>query len=435
MTRSPSRFRAVAVVGALLVSATLVACETSGTPASLQVVVLAPADLTVAVRVTGPAGFERTLDASAVLDGLAPGTYAVAAPPARRVATVVDEVWDAAAPRVDVTLAAGASGQVDVTYAQRPGSGRMWVAVYGEQKIVAFTPTQIAAGGSDPTPDVAVGFGVPRNPYALAFDGNGNAWVGMNGDAGVWKIAAADLTSSGTPTPAAVLDVDGIDVNGLAFGPDGDLWVASSTAISGFSAATLSAATAAGAAPDVVLNGTATHPLSFPQALAFDADGHLWVATGSDRVVAYAPGQLMTSGAPEPAIVVASNGSSLQSVRGVAFDAAGALWVANWNANTVVKFRPEDLAASGAPDPVVSLAGTGTFPLRLAFDNRGDLWVSSNFAPGFGPPAFVGRVAAADLVSSGTPPIAVSFTDLGGFDSGGTVAFVATPPELPGALP
>lgn len=434
MTRS--RIPTVAaVVAALSLPFALVACGAVATPATLQVVVTAPDDLDLAVRVTGPAGFDRTLDASTTLTGLAPGTYVVAAPPARRPGTVVDEVWDASGASVDVVLAAGGSEQVDVAYARRPGTGRMWVAVYGEQKMVAFTPAQLAAGGSDPTPDVAVGFGGSHNPYALAFDAAGNAWVGMNGDAGVWKIAAADLTTSGTPTPAAVLDVDGIDVNGLAFGPDGSLWVASTGALSGFVPATLAAATPAGTAPDVVLNGTVTNPLTFPHALAFAADGSLWVATGADRVVAYAPGQLAASGAPEPAVVLASNGSSLQTVRGVAFDAAGALWVASWSTNTVVKFRPEDLGTSGAPDPVVTLTGVGTYPLRVAFDNRGDLWVSSNFAPGFGPPAFVGRVAAADLVSSGTPPIATTFTDLGGFDAGGTIAFVATPAALPGALP
>jgi sugar lactone lactonase YvrE len=425
----------VALVATILAVSALTGCGAPVVLGTLDVVVAAPSDLDLAVHVTGPDGFDRTLDATATLTGLAPGSYAVTAPPARRPAAVVDELWDATTVQVDVDLAAGAAEQVAVTYARRAGTGRMWIAVYGEQKIVAFTSEQLEAGGADPTPDVAIGFGVPQNPYALAFDAAGNAWVGMNGDAGVWKVDKADLATSGTPAPAAVLDVDGVDVNGLAFAPDGSLWVASSTALSGFSPATLALAVPTGTAPDVVLNGTATNPLVFPHALAFAADGYLWVATSDDRVVAYAPGQLVASGAPEPAIVIASNGTSLQTVRGIAFDAAGALWAANWSSNTAVKFRPEDLAASGAPDPVVTLGGLGVNPLRLAFDNRGDLWMSSNFAPGFAGGDFVGRVAATDLVSSGTPPLATEFTDLGNFDAGGTLVFAAMPAALPGSLP
>jgi len=73
----------------------------------------------------------------------------------------------------------------------------------------------------------------------------------------------------------------------------------------------------------------------------------------------------------------------------------------------------------------------GVNPLRLAFDNEGNLWVSSSFGPGFVGSGHFARVAAANLVSSGTVTLAASFTNVGDFDSGGTLVFNPPPANLP----
>jgi hypothetical protein len=80
---------------------------------SLTVTVTAPVSGTPGVTVTGPSGFDATIHATQTLTGLVPGTYTVAAMPV-------------------VTT---------VTYAQRPGSGGLWVRDAANRIVLQYTAT------------------------------------------------------------------------------------------------------------------------------------------------------------------------------------------------------------------------------------------------------------------------------------------------------
>lgn len=303
------------------------------------------------------------------------------------------------------------------------GPDWLWVAVWGETKVVAFDDAQLAVGGDAVTPRRAFGLGTGNDPYSIAFDAEGNLWVGTQAGS-VLRIDAADLRVSGTPVPGVSLDTSSTDVNGMAFGTDGRLWVATAAGLLAYRPDQL--LTSGTPAPDVHLMGTVAHPLSFPTALTFDAGGGLWVAAG-DFVARYAPSQLTASGAPEPDVVLESDGASLADARGVAFDPGGALWVAGFNGSGFEKFRPQDILVSGTPSPVVRIDANAPYPSRVVFDDEGNLWGSHVFGPGFVGSGYVGMVEAANLVSSGPAVVAVGFTDLGGIDSGGTILFAPEP--------
>lgn len=304
-----------------------------------------------------------------------------------------------------------------------PAPDWLWVAVWGQSKVVAFDENQLTVGGDAVTPRRAFGLGATNYPYAIAFDADGNLWAGTQGGL-LLRIDAADLLVSGTPTPGVTLDTGSSDVNGMAFGPDDRLWVATAAGLLAYRPDQLLASGTP--TPDVQLTGTATYPLSYPAALAFDADGGLWVAAHT-FVARYAPAQLAASGAPEPDVVLESDGTSLANARGVGFDAAGALWVAGSSGSGFEKFSPQDILASGNPSPVVRIGSMGVNPSRVAFDDDGNLWGSHVFGPGFVGSGYVGMVEAANLVSSGPAVVAVGFTDVGSIDSGGTMLFAPAP--------
>jgi secreted PhoX family phosphatase len=167
--------------------------------------------------------------------------------------------------------------------------------------------------------------------------------------------------------------------------------------------------------------------LSFPCGAAFDGSGNLWVANeNNSTLVAYTPSQLSASGSPTPAVTL----TMARQPAALAFDSTGNLWVIEISYG-INEFSPAQLAVSGTtPTPVVQLTGNGTStgnPVALAFDNSGDLWVA-DYA--FGKVAHSGTVVeytANQLAASGAPTPTVT---LGGTSLGNPTALAFDPHAL-----
>ena len=116
--------------------------------------------------------------------------------------------------------------------------------------------------------------------------------------------------------------------------------------------------------------------LGAPQAMAFDANGNLFVANSygpngyGTTVSEFAPGSLTPS----------TTLTGLNKPDAIVFDASGNLYVANGNGDTVSVFAP------GSTTPTGSLTGVYD-PVGLAVDQRGDVLVGNsptfNFTPGW----------------------------------------------------
>ncbi|MBI3841561.1 MAG: hypothetical protein HY295_00155 [Thaumarchaeota archaeon] len=144
-----------------------------------------------------------------------------------------------------------------------------------------------------------------------------------------------------------------------------------------------------------VLNGTNPKSLYHPQGLAFDLQGNLWVADGaSNRALKFKPpfrtGQ-------EPSLVLGqkdfisweqpqSTANSFYYPEGIAFDKEGNLWVADTN-NRLLEFKPpfsngqEASLILGNTDTVTSQgvsAHTISAPMGITFDSQGNLWVADS---------------------------------------------------------
>lgn len=188
---------------------------------------------------------------------------------------------------------------------------RLWVANHDNGTLVRFDPDQLAAGGMQAPAVVIAGVG---HPTALAFDGGGGLWVSDNEAHTVSQYRAPLLAGSGSPAPSVVVSSHFgsplINPDGLAFDAEGRLWVANlgTRTVVAFGGTQLLAS--GSPLPQVVLSAT---PGSFtlPVGLAFGPDGGLWVVGATGIVVKLEQGSLSTSGAPLPSVRLTISGHSL----------------------------------------------------------------------------------------------------------------------------
>ncbi|HET9275594.1 MAG TPA: NHL repeat-containing protein [Gemmatimonadales bacterium] len=364
-------------------------------------------------------------------------------------------------------LAAFAGGPVDSVNAKQPAGGRVSRLGLVRRLACLVLPAAIAvACGADPA-------GPGPEPGPPIPDG---LWTVSGSPPSIVRLAPEQLFGTGDRTPATEITTPDLGLStlaGVAFGPDGRLWITSadnglllaftpeSLAGSGPRAATVTIASFRGSldlplglafdqahrlwvansgngtlarfdpadlavsgapAPAVVVSGVGQ-----PRALAFDAAGSLWVAdNGAHRVVRYDAAQLAVSGSQVPAVTLTSSDASLLNPSGLAFDAGGTLWVSNLGGPSVVAFGPAQLAAGGTTKPEVVLTSTGgslSLPTGLAFDADGSLWVG-------GATGVLTQVRPATLIASGSPAPTARLT-IAGHSIFWSAAFRTNPAGLP----
>jgi sugar lactone lactonase YvrE len=290
-------------------------------------------------------------------------------------------------------------------------SGGLWVANsdFSDPQVVEYAPSELGTSG-DPTPGVVVSASAQTLsvPEGMAVDQSGDLWVVNAGDGSVVEYSAAQLGASGNPTP--VETITGLDAPlSVAFDANGDLWVSNcggdcdgtGTADGSIAEFTPSQLTAGGdVAPSVSITG-----LGQPGALAFDGSGDLWVSgcggqgCSSGSVSEYAPSQLASSGSPTLDVTI----SGSNEFDDLAFDASGDLWIVSED-NDIVEYTPSQLTANGSPSPNVTITPDSSltgqlleiFPIALAFDSAGDLWLT-------GSPSALVEYTPSQLSSSGSP--------------------------------
>lgn len=309
-----------------------------------------------------------------------------------------------------------------------PLNDGLWTASGSPSAILRLDPTQLSGSG-DRAPATAVTTPSARlfQLNSIAFDTDGTMWVASQEDSALLEFSPSALASSASVAATAVITSKEGSLSGptgLAFDRQHRLWVAnySNGSLVRFDRAQL--ASGGAQAPAVVLSD----PVHHPTALAFDAAGSLWVSDNhSNKIAKYLATQLETSAAfPAPAAFLSTNGTSLVNPGGLAFDASGNLWVANAGSQRIAAFSPEQLATTGSPFPHIVLtpaAGSVNLPEGLAFDADGSLWVMNG-------DGVLEKFGSTALGSSGSvaPTVRLALTGHVLFWS---VAFWPKPPGLP----
>jgi sugar lactone lactonase YvrE len=223
---------------------------------------------------------------------------------------------------------------------------------------------EIASGSTTP---VAIGSGF-MSPRGLAFDANGNLFVADDGVPEIEEILNTSTTGGFTAGAqstviSSTFSFGGTalkDAMGIAFGPDGTLFIADSG-----NSRVVSYTPANGQA--AVTIATAAIGLASPMGVATDSTGNLYVAdSGNDKIFA-----ISTAGA-----VTAITPPGVAQPSGVAVDASGSVIVSDATTGAIVRIPN----LSGALTTASALT-VETVPQQASsvwLDSIGNLYVASS---------------------------------------------------------
>src|SRR5579885_1962874 len=244
----------------------------------------------------------------------------------------------------------------------------------------AFSSGQLAShvlGQSSFTTNVNIVSAHGQNsPNNFAFDSSGNLWVADSFNNRILMYPSSSLSTNGA---SATVELG--QPSGTAF--------TSSTANNG---------------------GLSASTLSFPNCLAFDSSGNLWVAdSNNNRILKYPSSSLSTNGASATVELGQPSGtaftsntfnnggisaSTLNNPSCLAFDSSGNLWVADQYNNRILMYPSSSLSTNGASATVELGQPSGTAftsnnadnpptssslnsPQGIAFSS-GNLWVTDS---------------------------------------------------------
>jgi len=244
------------------------------------------------------------------------------------------------------------------------GSGNVWVANYNS------AVTELSPSGAAISPGTGYTGGGLLESFGIAIDGDGNAWVANEQSGGVNSGlgSVTELSSTG-----AVLSGTGGYFAGGVYFPEavaidksGHVWIAN------YGNSTLSELQgSSGASPGAALSpasGDTGGGLSFPQAIATDDGGNVWVAnTGANQLSEFSS----TAQALSPP--GGFSGGGLDVPQAIAIDQNGDVWAANFFGDSVSVFN-----GSGAPLKTTAISGGGLqAPGGIAIDGAGNAWVTN----------------------------------------------------------
>ncbi len=340
------------------------------TTGSLSVAITAPSGVTGSATVLGPGSYAKTITAQQTLTGLAPGSYTVIAGAGSGSGPIVGIPYDGAVTGSPATVTAGATTRATVTYTQRTSEGLLLVAT-GGNSVTGFTSTQLSSSGAP-----AATITLNARATNVVVDATGGIWVCYGGSDTLAYYTKAQVLAGGSQTPTVKIRAthgQTSDIAGIALDARGDLWAADRVSNNLYEYAP-SQLTSSGTPAPAVMIQSALGSLNGPWALAFDPSGDLWVVdTNDSTIVEFNPAQLIKGGTLEPAGGIQPTGGFGISI---AFDSAGDLWTGGLD-GVVTEYTPAQISTVGAPTPTVTLnIGAHALPAALAFDASGDLWVA-----------------------------------------------------------
>ncbi|MDB5975519.1 MAG: Streptogramin lyase [Nevskia sp.] len=241
-----------------------------------------------------------------------------------------------------------------------------------------------------------------NNPMAVAFDASGNAWV-----ANYSGSAVSEFSSEGTALSGNSGYVGGglLESFSIAVDPSGKVWVTNEQSAAGVNQS-LGSITRLGTDGSFLsgASGYTAGGIVFPQSLAIDAQGNVWIANFGDGAIPSSLTKLDPDGtALSPA--KGYTGAGLAFPVALAIAADGAVWVSNQGGDSVSVLTAAGTAISPASGFV---SGQVASPFGVCIDRPGNVWVVDS-----------GHDALAELAGSAAANPGVLLSPAGGYKGGG----------------
>jgi len=228
---------------------------------------------------------------------------------------------------------------------------------------LSFMPTT-ASAASDWTLAVTWSGGGMDLPTAMAFDSSGNAWVASYFSV-LTELPA--LGSGGTVQQVAGSSTAMLESYGLTVDGSNSIWVANEQSSDSNNNGDGSVAKFSNTGQ--LLSGASGYSAGgvfFPQGLAADTTGNVWVVDYGDSLVSL----LSSSGSAVNGSAAWGSGQLSLPVA-VAVDASHNAWVANQSANIITRISPD-----GSKVAQISCCNGAS---ALAVDQGGNVWVANYF--------------------------------------------------------
>jgi len=293
---------------------------------------------------------------------------------------------------------ANGAGATATFYAPRglavDGSGNVYVADSDNAMIRKITPggtvsTLAGTGtsGSLDGPALSATFDLPRG---VAADAAGNVYVADSGNNLIRKVSSGGTVTTLAGAPPANGVAGGVTFSypqGLAFDGSGNLYVADSSAL--IWKLTPQGVASMFAGSDAFSLGISA-PFSMPAGLAFDAAGNLYTADeGANMIFKITPaGGVSTLAGNGDLGYIDGPGAtaSFNGPMGLVLDAASNVYVADWGNNAIRKITPAGVVstlAGSSAGTAGSVNGTGTAasfnqPNAVALDAAGNIIVADS---------------------------------------------------------
>jgi streptogramin lyase len=256
-------------------------------------------------------------------------------------------------------------------------SGNVWVSnTYNTGGIINPVIYELNSNGTIiGTYNMSSCSGYPTGGNSIAIDSTGNIW-----DAGGYGITV--FNAYGTVIGQCC---DCTRVSDIAISNSGNVWYTTIGYIYGYGYYGY---------VDELSPSNSYAVGSYPQGIAIDSSGNIWVANSSSNNVT----EISASG------IIIGTYSVGSSPQGIAIDSSGNIWVANSGSNSLTK-----LSASGV---TIGTYTAGTNPCNIAIDASGNVWVTN-----CGSSSYVTEINSSGVVigtySVGKNPTGIAIDTLG----------------------
>jgi sugar lactone lactonase YvrE len=283
-------------------------------------------------------------------------------------------------------------------------SANIYVADFVAASVFVYPPLASSTGllNEAPTATISGSTSALIGPHGVALDSKGNIYVADSSAAKVFVYPSLG-SSTGLLNEAPTITIGGSNTglnspNGIGLDSTGDIYVVNVSSVFVYPA--LGSSTGLlNEAPTTTISTTMTTGLSFPQGIALDSSGNIYVTEcpncytggrGSPGVYVYPAG---SNANIAPSTIITGSSTDLESPQGIALDSSGNIYVADsgdgaCDGTASVYVYPAGSNANAAPSTTINGLKTSLcVPIGITLDSSRNIYVADAGFPNSNAPS------------------------------------------------